>query len=80
MTPLDWYDKKRKEYKQRYGRDWSHRSMFAPNQDTYLCETVARSGIECRWLKPMNSSEIEMIGNAIMIQEYLQSRKNMGAA
>lgn len=53
--------------------------MFIPNQDTYLCETVARSGIECRWLKPTNSSEIEMIGNAIMIREYLQSRKNMGA-
>lgn len=76
MTPIDWYNKQRKEYQERYGTQWRHLSMYGDNQDSDVCETAMRSGIECRRLQPTNSAEIEMIANAIMIRDYIKQLHN----
>ena len=76
MTPSEWYSSKRSEFKSRYMRDWSHLSMFGDNQNSAVCETAMRAGIQCRFLKPTNSEEIEMIANAIMIHDLLKRRLN----
>ena len=76
MTPSEWYSLKRSEFKSRYKRDWSHLSMFGDNQNSDVCETAMRAGIECRFLKPTSSEEIEMIANAIMIRDLLKRRLN----
>lgn len=79
MTPQQWYDKKRKEYKERYGSQWRHLYIWPPvgeTQNLEVCETAARTGIECRALKANGSSEIEMVANAVMIKDYLAERRN----
>ena len=76
MTAEEWYTKKRKEYASRYGKQWEHLSMYGVNQNSELCETAMRSGVECRFLKPNSSTEIEMIANAIMIRDYINERHN----
>jgi len=58
------------------GEDWVHRHMYGDDQDSEVCEMAMRSGIEARWLKPVNVDEVEMIANAGMIRERL--RKNCG--
>ncbi len=76
MTPAEWYNIKRNDFKSRYNRDWAHRAMFGDHQDSGVCETAMRAGIECRFLKPTNSEEIEMIANAVMIRDLLKQRLN----
>lgn len=76
MTPQDWYEKKKAEYKERYGTTWKHLSMYGDNQNSEVCETSIRSGIECRYLKPNSANDIEMIANAIMIRDYIKSCRN----
>ena len=77
MTPGEWYDKKKAEYKERYGTQWKHLSMYGNNQSSEVCETAMRSGIECRYLQPCSADEIEMIANAIMIRDYIKSCRNI---
>jgi DNA-binding NarL/FixJ family response regulator len=76
MTPNSWYQEKRKQYFERFGVQWEHKSMFSEYQDTEVCETAMRCGIESRFLKPSSAEEIEMIANAVMIRDYLKARKN----
>ena len=76
MTPSEWYQEKRQEYTERYGRNWKHLSLFEPNQNSALCELAMRSGAWCRWLQANGPDEIEMVANALMIRDYLKSRKN----
>ncbi len=76
MTPAEWYNIKRNEFKSRYNRDWAHRAMFGDHQDSDVCETAMRAGIECRFFKPTSSEEIEMIANAVMIRDLLKQRLN----
>ena len=78
MTPIEWYNQQRKEYYERYGNQWQHLSMYGDNQNSEVCETAMRSGVECRWLKPNSADEIELIANAIMIRDYIKLRKNTG--
>lgn len=78
MTPTEWYSEKKKEYRKRYGVSWDHLSMYGDDQNSEVCETAMRSGIECRYLKPSGPGEIEMIANAIMIRDYIKLRKNTG--
>lgn len=76
MTPIEWYNQKRTEYKERYGTPWQHLSMFEPNQNSEVCETAMRSGIECRALQANGADEVEMIANSIMIRDYIKSCRN----
>ena len=76
MTPIEWYSEKKKAYAVRYGKQWQHLSMYGDNQNSDVCETAMRSGIECRFLKPNGADEIEMIANAIMIRDYIKQRHN----
>ena len=76
MTPIEWYSEKKKDYTVRYGKQWQHLSMYGDNQNSDVCETAIRSGIECRFLKPNGADEIEMIANAIMIRDYIKYRHN----
>lgn len=76
MTPIEWYNKQRKEYQERYGTQWRHLFMYGDDQNSDVCETAMRSGIECRWLQPNGADEIEMIANAIMIRNYIKERIN----
>ena len=76
MTPTEWYSEKKKAYMERYGTAWKHLSMYSDSQNSELCETAMRSGIECRFLKPNGADEIEMVANAIMIRDYIKERHN----
>lgn len=76
MTPKEWYDKKRKEYFARYDNQWQHLFMYGESQNSELCETAMRSGVECRALNAVGPDEIEMIANAIMIRDYIKARRN----
>lgn len=76
MTPGEWYKSKRDLYKERYMRDWFHLSMYGDNQNSAVCETAMRAGIECVVLKPTSVEEIEMIANAIIIRDLLIRRLN----
>ena len=78
MTPIQWYSEKKKTYMERYGKPWQHLSMYGDDQNSVVCETAMRSGIECRYLKPNGPAEIEMIANGIMIRDYIIRRRNIG--
>lgn len=76
MTPQTWYAEQRAAYRERYGRDWTHLSMWEPNQSSEVCETALRSGVECHRLAANGPDEVEMVANAVMIRDYLHSRRN----
>ena len=80
MTPRQWYDKKRKEYQERYGTEWIYLYVWPPageEQNLEVCEKALRIGIECRFLKPDGPTEIEIVANAAMIRDYLAKQSNV---
>lgn len=79
MTPDQWYKEKRNQYQERFGIPWKHLYIWPPSdeaQNNEVCETAARSGIECRFLKANGPHEIEMVANAIMIRDELNEKRN----
>ena len=76
MNPRQWYQQKRREYRDRYGVEWEHLYIWSEPQSNELCETALRAGIECRALQANGPDEIEMVANAIMIRDYLKCNRN----
>ena len=76
MTATEWYTAKRKEYFARYGRQWKHLIIYGDRQNSEASETAMRSGIECRNVGAYGPNEVEMVTNAIMIRDYMKSRRN----
>jgi len=72
MTPSEYYEIKRKEYFDIFGKQWENLSMFGEKQNREVCEMATRIGIEFRYLKPANSFEVEMIANAEIISDKLK--------
>jgi len=75
MTPYDWYNKKKKEYKAKEGEDWEYRSDHPTDPySSVVYETMMRSAIEVNTLKPATHDEYVAIANAMMIRDYLKNR------
>jgi len=76
LKPEDWYNKKKKEYRDKFNRDWEYVCPFSESTKSRYCyETMMRMAIEKRYFGVTTQDEDVLIANAIMIREAM-GRKN----
>ena len=79
MNSSKWYKEKRKQYYELYNQEWDHLYIWPPAghaQSSEACETALRSGLECCILQANSPNEIEEIANAVIIRDYLKTKRN----
>lgn len=77
MTPEEWYNKKKKAYKDTFGVDWKYLDPFGTNRDesSVAYETMMRMGVERSHFNKPTPDEDTLIANSILIKDCIRFGK-----